>query len=194
MRFYYSNTIEDFISQSFDVIWSHLTSVGRGDLLQTQKQAWVKQIKVLKNQLEPYKGNIYFEYSIPRMGKRIDAILLVDGIIFVLEFKVGAKEFHRLDVNQVWDYALDLKYFHEESHHLPIIPILISTETKDLDIVIYPYDDMLTKPILSNGGNLSEIIRQSLFLFPKITIDNYLWSISRYAPTPTYYRSCAGLV
>ncbi|WP_455629069.1 DUF2075 domain-containing protein [Parabacteroides chinchillae] len=185
MRHYYHNTITDFLSQSFDAIWAQLTAVGRGDLLHTQKQAWAEQIRILKAHLSGFSGDIFFEYSIPRMGKRIDAVLLIDGIVFVVEFKVGAKEFTGIDVNQVWDYALDLKYFHEESHHLSIISILVATNTKEKDILLFQYDDQIVRPILSNGDNIADIIRQSQLIFPSIQIDNYLWSISRYAPTPT---------
>lgn len=185
MRHYYHNTITDFLSQSFDAIWAQLTAVGRGDLLHTQKQAWAEQIRILKAHLSGFSGDIFFEYSISRMGKRIDAVLLIDGIVFVVEFKVGAKEFTGIDVNQVWDYALDLKYFHEESHHLSIISILVATNTKEKDILLFQYDDQIVRPILSNGDNIADIIRQSQLIFPSIQIDNYLWSISRYAPTPT---------
>ncbi|MEG1370933.1 MAG: hypothetical protein RSD75_01205, partial [Mucinivorans sp.] len=106
MRQYYHNTITEFICQPFDAIWAQLTAVGCGDLLHTQKQAWAEQITILKEHLTGFNGDIFFEYSIPRMGKRIDAVLLIDGIVFVVEFKVGAKEFTGADINQVWDYAL----------------------------------------------------------------------------------------
>lgn len=193
MRHYYHNTITEFLSQSFDAIWAQLTAVGRGDLLHTQKQAWAEQIKILKAHLSGFRGNIFFEYSIPRMGKRIDAVLLIDGIVFVVEFKVGAKEFTGADVNQAWDYALDLKYFHEESHYLPIIPILVATNAKENDILLFQYDDQIVKPILSNGDNIADIIRQSQLIFPSTQIDNYLWSISRYAPTPTIIEAAQAL-
>lgn len=193
MRHYYHNTITEFIAQSFDAIWAQLTAVGRGDLLHTQKQAWAEQITILKEHLSGFNGGIFFEYSIPRMGKRIDAVLLIDGIVFVVEFKVGAKEFIGADINQVWDYALDLKYFHEESHHLPIIPILVATNAKESDILLFQYDDLIVRPILSNGDNIADIIRQSLLIFPLNQIDNYLWSISRYAPTPTIIEAAQAL-
>lgn len=211
MRYYYQNTIEEFIYQSFEAIWAGLTAVGRGDLLQTQKQAWREQILILKTQLQGIKGDIYFEYSIPRMGKRIDAVLLIDGIVFVVEFKVGAKEYLSADINQVWDYALDLKYFHEESHHLPIVPILIATDARELSITLFHYagevnqvaeaqeyyelvaEDQVVRPIRSNGDNLADIIRQSRFLFPSAPIDNYQWAISRYAPTPTIIEAAQAL-
>lgn len=193
MRHYYHNTITEFIGQSFDAIWAQLTAVGRGDLLHTQKQAWAEQIRILKAHLNRFSGDIFFEYSIPRMGKRIDAVLLIDGIVFVVEFKVGSKEFTGADVNQVWDYALDLKYFHEESHHLPIIPILIATNARENDILLFQYDDQIVRPILSNGDNIADIIRQSQLIFPSTHIDNYLWSISRYAPTPTIIEAAQAL-
>lgn len=193
MRHYYHNTITEFITHSFDAIWTQLTAVGHGDLLHTQKQAWAEQIKILKTHLNGFMGDIFFEYSIPRMGKRIDAVLLIDGIVFVMEFKVGAKEFTGADVNQAWDYALDLKYFHEESHHLPIIPILVVTNAKESDILLFQYDDQIVRPILSNGDNIADIVRQSQLIFPSTQIDNYLWSISRYAPTPTIIEAAQAL-
>ena len=62
------------------------------------------------------------------MGRRIDAVLLVGPVVFVIEFKVGESVFERAAVDQVWDYALDLKNFHEASHSVSIVPILIATE------------------------------------------------------------------
>ena len=199
MRHYYHNTIIEFVCQPFDAIWSQLTAVGRGDLLQTQKQAWAEQIRILKAHLNSFMGDIFFEYSIPRMGKRIDVVLLIDGIVFVMEFKVGSKEFTEADIRQVLDYALDLKYFHEESHHLPIIPILIATNAnanvnaKDNGILLFPHDDQIVRPISSNGDNIADIIRQSQLYFPSLSIDNYLWRISRYAPTPTIIEAAQAL-
>ena len=154
MRFYYTNSIREFVTQTFCEIWSQLTAIDHGNLLQTQKQAWELQIDILKNHLTNFQGNIYFEYSIPRLGKRIDAVVLIQGVIFVFEFKVGAKEYNNADINQVWDYALDLKYFHEESHTQPIVPILVATKAKCNEINIISQDDLVVQPILTNGENL----------------------------------------
>lgn len=193
MRYYYHNTIGEFITQSFDSIWSQLTFTDKGDLLQTQKQAWFEQIEILKEQVQSFKGDIFFEYSIPRIGKRIDAVLLIEGIVFVVEFKVGEKSYTSQDVIQVWDYALDLKYFHEASHQLPIIPILVATKAKNQAITLYHYDDQIVHPLLSNGSNLSNIIRQTLLLFPSQQVDNNNWRTSRYAPTPTIIEAAQEL-
>ena len=67
------------------------------------------------------------------MGQRIDVVFLIGAVIFVLEFKVGEKEFTSYAKDQVWDYALDLKNFHETSHEHFIAPILIATEAKSIN-------------------------------------------------------------
>lgn len=82
-----------------------------------QRNAWIAQIRFLKDWLSRFEsGTLAFEYSIPRMGKRADCIFLFGGMIFVLEFKVGSSRFDGYAIDQVMDYALDLKNFHEESH------------------------------------------------------------------------------
>jgi hypothetical protein len=96
----------------------------------TQRDAWLEEIQILKRVLRPYRdrGRVYFEYSIPRLGRRIDAVALIDQAVLVIEFKVGEREFPAYALDQVWDYALDLKNFHETSHQPPIAPILVATE------------------------------------------------------------------
>src|SRR5512137_1674298 len=130
MREYYSDSIDNFLGTSTDEILGILVSNNDYALIHTQRGAWISEIEILCDVLQPYKGSIYFEYSIPRMGKRIDVVLLMSSVIFVLEFKVGEKEFPSYAIDQVWDYALDLKNFHETSHDSYIAPVLISTKAK----------------------------------------------------------------
>lgn len=194
MRSYYQNTIQQFLDDSFKDIWADLTSVGRGDLLNTQKEAWKEQIGILKEQLKGFRGNVYFEYSIPRMGKRIDTVVLIDGVVFVIEFKVGCREYLEADMNQVWDYALDLKYFHEASHDLPIIPILVATGAKDVGCVSVELDrDQVVRPLKSGGDNLGHLIHQLLGIVDRCELDSVMWSRSRYAPTPTIIEAAQAL-
>jgi len=123
-RAYYSDSIINFQNASTDEIIGKLTRTNDFALEQTQREAWVEEINILRKVLTSYKGYIYFEYSIPRMGQRIDAVILIGPVIFVLEFKTGEKEFKLHAIDQVWDYALDLKNFHETSHDKYIAPIL----------------------------------------------------------------------
>ena len=106
-RAYYSDTIHNFLSTSFNEVLGKLTLSNDFSLEQTQRDAWLEEIEILSKALSPYQGSVYFEYSIPRMGKRIDAVVLIGHVIFVLEFKSGEKEFLSHAIDQVWDYALD---------------------------------------------------------------------------------------
>lgn len=127
-RAYYSDPIPAFLNRSTDEILGQLARASEFSVLQTQQQAWHYQINLLKSVLKSSNGMIYFEYAIPRMGRRIDVLLLFGPAIFVLEFKVGEQEFSNYGVDQVWDYSLDLKNFHETSHEQYIVPVLIATE------------------------------------------------------------------
>ena len=130
-REYYSASIPTFCSTTTEKVIGFLTtgSAAAGFPVEpTQTGAWVQQIEILQSALQGKEGKVYFEYSIPRMGQRIDVLLIMGPVIFVLEFKVGAKEFTSYAIDQVVDYALDLKNFHETSHKQIIAPILIATE------------------------------------------------------------------
>src|SRR5258706_16119308 len=93
-REYYSDTIPSFIKSTSEEIFGSIAQSSDFAVETTQRDAWLEQIRILKNVLQQYEGSLYFEYSIPRMGKRIDVVLLIGSVIFVLEFKVGEKEFH----------------------------------------------------------------------------------------------------
>ena len=173
---------------------SHINSRFADEL--TQKNAWREEIKILKNTLKNYKGAIYFEYTIPRMGQRIDVVLIIDSVIFVLEFKVGESDFHGLAIDQVWDYALDLKNFHETSHNKYIAPILVATEAKLSEIVLVPLanDDNLLAPIKCNSKLLNSVIENVLVLNSgENTINKADWEGGRYCPTPTIIEAAMAL-
>jgi hypothetical protein len=135
-REYYSDTIAQFISKVPNEIIGELVQGNSRDgttLETSQSDAWLEQIHILQSALRPYidHGSVYFEYSIPRLGKRIDVVALIGPVIFVLEFKVGEQEFSAHAVDQVWDYALDLKNFHESSHEQYIAPRAIASSLLD---------------------------------------------------------------
>lgn len=131
-RAYYDDSITNFLNTSSEEIIGKIALKNEFSLEQAQKDAWLAEIIILKEVLPPYKGSIYFEYSIPRMGQRIDVIILIGAVIFILEFKIGEKEFSSNAIDQVMDYALDLKNFHESSHEQFIAPILIATKAKSI--------------------------------------------------------------
>lgn len=194
-RSYYSDSIADFKTKSKDQIFSILSQKNEFSLEQTQRDAWIAEIEIMKTALKGYDGAIYFEYSIPRMGKRVDVVLLIEAVIFVLEFKVGSSDFSSYAIDQVWDYALDLKNFHETSHEHYIAPILISTLANDsgISISFTPKDDKLIDPIRTNTGNLGNIIENVLKFSEGQSIQKELWEAGRYCPTPTIIEAAMSL-
>ena len=134
-RYFYSDSISGFQETSQEHILGVLTQNNEFSVEQTQVSAWVKQIQVLKKVLQNYDGAIFFEYSIPRMGRRIDVVLIIGSIIFILEFKTGEQEHSSYAIDQVWDYALDLKNFHSASQQHLIAPILIASGQRNNGII-----------------------------------------------------------
>src|SRR5687767_9003132 len=126
-RAWYDAPIAEFVVMDPDNVVGRLVRNCSFTVLPTQREAWLEQIRLLQTDLIGLTGCILLEFSIPRMGRRIDVVLLVGPIIFVLEFKVGDALFNRSAIDQVWDYSLDLKNFHEGSHLAAILPILIAT-------------------------------------------------------------------
>src|SRR5664280_1731391 len=165
-RSYYSDTIENFNLSKPEEIIGKMAILSKFADEVTQKSAWREEIRILQKVLPKYTGGIYFEYSIPRMGQRIDVLLLIKSVIFILEFKVGETEFPLHALDQVWDYALDLKNFHETSHDVFIAPILISTEAQifDTHIPFTTSEDKILNPVKCNKEIIVKVIDQVLLI------------------------------
>lgn len=123
-RAYYFNSINNFILEDDELVLGQLLINDEFETTDLQKMAWRSEIQILKEQLAEFsQGDIIFEYTIPRMGHRVDVICIIEGIIFLLEFKVGDKEYKKSTTEQVMDYALDLKYFHDKSRTMYVYGI-----------------------------------------------------------------------
>lgn len=193
-RAFYSESINKFTNESEDSIIGKLVKSSGGN--QDQVHAWGEQIRILKSFIFNYSGRIIFEFNIPRMGKRVDAIILIDNVIFVLEFKIGERKYNSYDITQTWDYVLDLKNFHENSEFTLAVPLLIASEAKSIDIDIETtlHNDNTTKPICTNHLTLSKAIEKVLQWNKsevKLDIDN--WEFGRYYPTPTIIEKASDL-
>ena len=198
-RCLYISTIKEFLEQERLAILGALHNNYHGDALTTTDEAWMGEIDILQRVLVPWKeesAQVIFEYEIPRLGKRIDVVLLLRGIIFCLEFKVGQKDVLQADVEQVMDYALDLKNFHRFSHDRVIVPVLIPTNHASSTTVFRPsvYEDQIYNPLISGAHKLQDLI-ESVLNHAKAssagTIDN--WIISPYTPTPTIIEAARAL-
>ena len=197
-RCFYDAPIKGFLDQSVEEILGVLSKDNTFDLALEQRDAWLKEIGVMKNVLRKLdvQGHIIFEYTIPRLGKRIDVALLINGTVFCLEFKAGEDSFNANDKEQVWDYALDLKNFHEESANMTIVPILVATEAESIDneLVFSYYDDKVYEPLFANAKTLLPLIQNVIEKVPSGgTINSQDWIYSRYSPTPTIIQAASAL-
>lgn len=194
-RAFYSSSITNFITASDEEIIGKISLGSEFSDQKLQKDAWVEEIKILKDVLVNYIGQIYFEYSIPRIGQRIDVLLIIKSVIFVLEFKVGEKKYTSNAIDQVTDYALDLKNFHETSHDKFIAPILIATNAKGtLSLLeLNAQEDKLFQPVKTNPSLLNETINNLLQLTNLEEIDIATWEMGRYQPTPTIVEAAMAL-
>jgi len=194
-RDYYSDTISNFLHLSSEEIVGKLAMSNEFALEQSQRDAWIEEIKILHEVLSRYQGSIYFEYAIPRMGKRIDVVLLIGSAILVLEFKIGESGFPTHALDQVCDYALDLKNFHESSHEPLIAPILIATKARSTLPIIAttPQNDKILFPVKCNVESLGKAIDGVLILSDGNNIDPEQWEQGRYCPTPTIIEAAMAL-
>ncbi|MFZ4387446.1 MAG: DUF2075 domain-containing protein [Chthoniobacterales bacterium] len=191
---FYAESISSFLSQSNDHILGELSRPRVFAITPAQSAAWEDQIIILKNTLQGVDGYLCLEFDVPRIGSRIDAVVISAGCIFVLEFKVGESSYHREAINQVWDYALDLKNFHRESHHVPIIPILICTQAKQGHRALSkPFADQVYEPITTNPEGLLSLIKDALSSIEAPAISPDSWVCSPYQPTPTIIEAAQSL-
>ena len=193
-RAWYGSSIDEFHRCSSEKILGTLTTNSEFAVEPTQRDAWLEQIIVLNKELMGIAGDLFLEFNIPRMGKRIDAVVIVGPVVFAIEFKVGADTFDRAAVEQVWDYALDLKNFHEASHHVSIVPVLVATEA-DIEATfdLRADSDDVYHPIRVGTNGIKAVIDSTLKEIGGPSIDAQNWSKSSYRPTPTIIEAARSL-
>lgn len=192
-RCYYFDSISSFLQKNQDEIFGEIATKNEYSLDDQQKYSWITQISLLKKELKNIQGSILFEFTIPRMGRRVDCIVISSGCIFVIEFKVGSENYFSSAIDQVTDYALDLKNFHEGSHLRKIIPILIATESNNSKYYIEFNDDLVANPILISPDYLASVITSVKSNHSDTEIHINDWINSRYKPTPTIIEAAQAL-
>ena len=196
-RAYYSASLGVFVSAAPDSVLGEIARNSGFAIDLGQRDAWIKQIEVLKEQLTPWtsQGHLFFEFVVPRMGRRIDALVIIKHTVFVIEFKVGESTFNRSALDQVWDYALDLKNFHEPSHNITIAPLLIVTETDSgfSTVANSHHNDGVLLPVQVSPSSLQTCIENVLWMGEGLDIDPVQWVSGRYKPTPTIVEAASAL-
>jgi hypothetical protein len=195
-REYYGSSIANFRTRPPQQVLGELVQGSGFDIDRTQRDAWQGEIEILQRVLSERSGHVYFEYSIPRIGRRIDAVLVMGPAIFVLEFKVGEQVFRSSAIDQVYDYALDLKNFHETSSAPLIAPILVATHAQSADpsFEMIAQEDKLLAPLRCNGDTLGTALDAVLdFASGQPDISAEAWERGRYWPTPTIIEAALAL-
>ncbi len=194
-RAWYSARIPEFHAASSETVLGQLAANDSGfALVPQQRNAWLEQTAILRSALGELSGTLLMEFNIPRVGRRIDAVVLEGSVLFVIEFKVGEKEFNPAAKDQVWDYALDLKNFHEASHSAEIVPILVSTDAKRTPPAeLVPDGDHVYQPVATNADGLRGVIELAIREITGPQIDQSSWSNAPYRPTPTIIEAARAL-
>ena len=191
---YYQTRIHDFLLGDPRQVLGALAAAHEHDLEVEQREAWEEEIRVLTEALPGVAGTVYLEFEVPRLGSRIDVVIVSGPAVFPIEFKCGERRFRTADYNQAWDYALDLKNFHAASHAAQIFPVLVATESDASDGAWQPaHPDGVRPPHRCRSGDLGRVVREGLAIARGDAVDADAWGTAAYSPTPTIIEAARAL-
>lgn len=195
-RAWYADDIAAFLNAPADAIVGRLATGSAGfgfTVLPTQTDAWLAEVEILQRVLVDREGALFLEFNIPRMGKRVDAVLVIAHVIFVVEFKVGENAFERSATEQAWDYALDLANFHEGSHGVPIVPMLVATGARAKPLRCIEGPNRVYDPMHVAAAQFRAAIELALDQVQGDPISINAWKAAPYRPTPTIIEAARAL-
>ncbi len=196
---WYGTSIHDFLSASDTQVLDALAATSAFDVDLNQRDAWREEIHILRTTLRDVAssggdGWIYLEFDVPRLGTRIDAVVIAGAAVIPIEFKVGEARYRRTDIDQTWDYGLDLKNFHEASHDASVFPLLVATAAAEGDSRwTMPHPDGVRPPCCANVESLGLAVRRALTEAKGKLIDGKAWGCASYRPTPTIIQAARAL-
>lgn len=196
-RYGYGQPVSEFLTADPTAVIGELTQRSAYNVDRTQVAAWQGSVECLRSALAPWghEGHLFLEFDVPRLGRRIDAVVVLRNAVFVVEFKVGANAFLAQDLDQVVDYALDLKHFHQTSHDVPIVPMLLATsaQTSTVQAAMDGAVSNLFVPMRCTPESFGKGIALALELAEGPAIDPEAWVNGRYKPTPTIVEAAMAL-
>lgn len=190
-RAWYHAPVAAFVAAAPEDVLGKIAQRADFDIELEQRDAWLDQLRTLRDQLAGLDGHIYLEFTIPRMGKRIDAVLVTGPVVFVIEFKTTRED--RAALNQAWDYALDLKNFHAASHQARIAPLLVASEAGAQPVSVNFAEDGVMEPQATSPKHLRAAIDKILGAVTEDPVDAREWESAPYRPTPTIIEAARAL-
>jgi hypothetical protein len=207
MPAYYRATMNEFLSRSDAEILGALAAAqgveGHATAYTSQTTAWQEQLAVLRsaiqwlrdNQVESSEWTLLLEYPIPRRHKRIDAVVLSQQRIYCLEFKTGSQKLAHSALNQVEDYALDLRDFHAASLGREIIPAVVCRQVAADAKRSVKKGDVVQAPVVCDYASLGKFLlaHESSGQTISAPLDPQAWDHSAYKPVPTILEAAEAL-
>jgi hypothetical protein len=192
---YYWAPIDEFLSIDPRAILGQLAAAHTlAPLELDQTRAWDEEIEILRTSLMGFQGTVYLEFEVPRLGSRIDAVVILGPAVFPIEFKCGERKFSQEAYNQAWDYALDLKNFHLASHSAAILPVLVATAALTTDERWQPsHADGVVPPRRAMPVDLPRVLQEGLLATLGTEVDGEAWGVAPYQPTPTIIEAARAL-
>jgi len=191
---WYASPISGFLKTPPDEVLGLLSRASEFDDVLDQRRAWIREIEVLREAVGGLDGWLYLEFDVPRLGSRIDAVVVTGAAVVPIEFKVDEREHRRGDYDQAWDYGLDLKNFHSASHEVDVLPVLVATEAiAHEEDWLEPHADGVRPPLRTNAAFLGLALRRAGALAQGRCLDAEAWGKSAYRPTPTIVQAARAL-
>ncbi len=199
MRAWHRGTLAELLEANPRQVAAELTAASTERSLSATVQAleaWTGSVRMLQRTAEtliedaPSAADWYYflEFEVPRRSRRIDAVILADDTIIVLEWKVGASRYDTAALWQTEQYALDLRDFHEGSRDHYIFPILIASEAPAITTGSSHEPGRLVQRVqVANPTNLDQVIRaswESARGTDRAKLDPVAWEEAAYRPTP----------
>ena len=198
----YSASIPEFLGHEDDLILGRQAGIVRHaftELSAEQLDAWREQLPILRSTLGSAVANGWYlllEYPIPRRGKRIDAVILANDIVLVVEFKCGARHYDREARIQAEDYCLDLRDFHTGSRSRILVPFVVATAAEEEPPASGDVTDSIAPVWLANASSLPRLLEQAVVQYSDCAapqVDPQSWNNAEYAPTPTIIEAARAL-
>lgn len=193
---YYSGLLSDFVAADVDAIVGRMAGESPFTITPSTVESWRTSVTILQEAVKEsgIDGWIALEYDVPRLGSRIDAVIIADAVIVPVEFKVGATSHDSSAFNQAWDYGLDLKNFHAGSHERVVLPVVVATRATKYDVDWRPpHPDGVHPPLRTNEQRLASALKRAVAYGIGNAIDGNAWGLAAYNPSPTIVQAAQAL-
>lgn len=207
--FAYKRSVNEFVKvNESEILGEIIAKSNNFCVLQSQRDAWRSEIELLQKVLRDERINkldnrIYFEFNLMRFAKRVDVVLILEGVLFCLEFKtdlgsVSDKAYLAQDKAQALAYADEFSQFHSTSSKCPIVPILVVPGAADVPCNVIHNNANVYKLMCANEKTLLKTLiavleRKDSDKWSGLLEDSEEWEKGEYNTVPTIVEAAGRL-